>query len=862
MKKISVPAVNDPVLCLPLKAPAGVDMVSPLRSFLKEKHSKEVATQHEDVVKKFDKSRKDAVAFCQTYGSVPLTSAEKELSKNPVTETSIVSNIYVYCVHLQFANRHFPLSDGNVPALSYTWKDAFSGKSSHTSANSFTDLSSFLFNAAALWSVMAMREPKTTSDGVKNAFQIYQQAAGVIEAVAVKLAPNYVTPGGDAPCYDIRDEGLEMSKTLLLTYANHCGYLKAMLGGTKQLMLSKMAFDVSQAYGAIARGMRTAGNTFNDLWPSTCEFFEKIFLARSHWHIASEVGQADVDIAECLARMRVTYSLLDAASRCPTLGAVPKSFIQEVMAYCYEQLDTLENLNSTVYTERIPKEVKDPVGIGKSIAKPSPLIPLMEATQISADIFQDIVPLHVMSAAITYKEQLTEKVKAHIRSVHAHREKIRNGFHKMGALGLIEALDAASRKDEQLPATLEHRLKRVHADGGLNAYKGLVDSVSSIKQLADLCRGVVVECTNQIAACPPLMGNNQDTELEQAYYRATQLASEIQQQVDRLASQEDKIKKNEEGLTKISWSLKDIAVLMPTKSTDLSSKGEAEALNALLQQLRTAVSDLGVQEEVELNGVNDLQAMLEQEDLTNKLAALPQIRHQSVLEATVKRYSDVLQQLSENAQKSAMTFNNISRLITEINTAQKSNIVNCQRAAWINELDVACSTYHDLRGSLKEISSGLTQQSTQVEYLKENVDSIVAVRKMQYEEAERTRMEEERRVREEQDRRTRLDRAAAESKQRQDELKAQLAQAMTTMESAEAERKRMVEEGLRKQQLMMQRVQEQQRQQQQAAQLAMQQQQQQQMAMTPWSMGTLAPPSYDQSQYHPTVAGTYQQSYV
>jgi hypothetical protein len=842
MKNIAVSSLPDPVHHLPVKAGFVTDLAGTIKRHVKEKHSKECAEQHDDAFKKFHKVRQDSVDVCNTHLSATIAAPSNSLS-----ESIIHSNLYHYSVLLQFANRHFPLSDGKVYGVQYNWKDAFTGKSTRTTVNSFTDLSSVLYNAAALWSIMAAREPKDSQQGLKNAFQLYQQAAGVLEAIHVKLIPNYAagTSVDDQTqiAFEIGKDGLEVCMAILLTYANHCGYLKA-VATSKHGLLSKLALEVSNSYAAVGRSMRQQGTDIvSDAYTNIMDYWEKVFLARSHWHLAAEVGAADVDIATCIARLRIVHSTLEGASRVANSNL--KAHIQDMMRSAGQQLEACERLNSTVYTERIPKTVPDPVGTGgKSLAKCTPLTPLMEATGISVDPFSDIVPVHIATAANVYKEQLAEKVKTHIRGIHAHREKIRNNIHKMGAMGLIEALDAASRKDEQLPAPLEQRIKRVHAEGGSNALKGLLDSVGSIKQLAELCKGIIDGCVNSIAACPPRAIGETDMELETTYTTATQLQVDVQELLGRLGKQDAKIKRNEEGLRKVSWSLKDIAVLMPSKGTDLSSNGESEAQQQLLVQMRTAIGDLGLQEEVELNSLNELQSMLEQEDITNKLASLPHDRHQSVLEQAVKRYGEILLLLNENAQKSTTTYNTVARIVTEINNMQAANVVSCQRASWVNELDNACSLYFDIRGALRELSQVASQQSGQTERLKETIDTIVFIRKSETEERDRQEREAEDRRRAELDRRNRMDKEHADCKQRQDDLRVQLAKATQEMERGAEDRKRIVENGLRQQQDMMRRVQQQQAAAAAAQAAQYQQQQQQQMRVEQSSFQPIAMPSF------------------
>jgi programmed cell death 6-interacting protein len=95
-------------------------------------------------------------------------------------------------------------------------------------ANLLFERLSILYNIAAMYSLLATAQSRTTADSLKKACQYFQQAAGLFEllshqAIDLRLPPGIVVD-------DFSEPTVSSLKFLMLAQAQECFWQKAVLG--------------------------------------------------------------------------------------------------------------------------------------------------------------------------------------------------------------------------------------------------------------------------------------------------------------------------------------------------------------------------------------------------------------------------------------------------------------------------------------------------------------------------------------------------------------------------------------------------------------------------------------------------------
>jgi len=105
-----------------------------------------------------------------------------------------------------------------------------------------------LFNLAALYSQLALSSNRSTSDGLKNAYNYFCQAAGVVNYIKLNCLPELRT----SPPEDMDQVALESVEKLMLAQAQESFWQKAVKDGLKDTSIAKLAAMVSDFYGQAA----------------------------------------------------------------------------------------------------------------------------------------------------------------------------------------------------------------------------------------------------------------------------------------------------------------------------------------------------------------------------------------------------------------------------------------------------------------------------------------------------------------------------------------------------------------------------------------------------------------------------------
>jgi programmed cell death 6-interacting protein len=169
------------------------------------------------------------------------------LENNPHKETNL-SNLTHYAQTLQAV---IPRLEGYEAdcKFEFNWSQAFNSKNLASGSLHF-ELSSILWNLAALYSNLAIKQDRKTVEGLKSACKYYCAATGTLTHIKDTVASRI--KGGVHP--HLTDVGLQFAINLMLAQAQAMFYLKAVndrdhgLTSITTSIIAKIAAQVSLFY--------------------------------------------------------------------------------------------------------------------------------------------------------------------------------------------------------------------------------------------------------------------------------------------------------------------------------------------------------------------------------------------------------------------------------------------------------------------------------------------------------------------------------------------------------------------------------------------------------------------------------------
>ena len=131
--------------------------------------------------------------------------------------------------------------------VDFTWYPALGyNKERPISQNNLKfELANVLYNLAALYSQLALATNRSTTEGLKTAYNYFCAGAGVLQHLNVDIIPEMRS----APPEDMDSSTLESLQLLLLAQGQECFWQKAVMDGLRDSIIAKLAAKVSDYYG-------------------------------------------------------------------------------------------------------------------------------------------------------------------------------------------------------------------------------------------------------------------------------------------------------------------------------------------------------------------------------------------------------------------------------------------------------------------------------------------------------------------------------------------------------------------------------------------------------------------------------------
>lgn len=446
------------MLAVPEKKTTSVDLCKPLRQYLVHHFSEREALDNEE----------DLQFVQQMRG---------EIEKNSESLDARRDLLQRYFRALCVTESRFPISNESqhVNTLFFTWFDAFKQGKKATQQNIHFEKASIIFNLASVHSQIAFNADRSTPNGIKQACNGFQAAAGAFAFLRDNIS---MKASGGSSTVDISMESAGMLERLMLAQAQECFFEKAVADQKPSLLCGKIARQVGLYYEEAHAALMLAPlhQHFDRSWAAHLQFKAAQFHGEACYRVALELHEKE-NIAEEIARLNVALNALATAKKLgrgvsPLLDAVGK-----LEANVNLNLERAKKENDRVYFMRIPQTNSLAPLPAASLVKPTNLVEVLDASR--EKLFVGLVPDSCAKALSRYTAMVDERIRMQAEKLQQESEITRVKLKEMELPESLHALEG----DAALPEKLRNDVESIQLDGGLSGLEALMGQLQDLRRV-------------------------------------------------------------------------------------------------------------------------------------------------------------------------------------------------------------------------------------------------------------------------------------------------------------------------------------------------------------------------------------------
>ncbi|XP_067887517.1 rhophilin-1 isoform X2 [Heterodontus francisci] len=255
-------SISVPMIPLGLKETKEVELTMPLKDIIEE-HYNEAACKYKKELKELADLR--------------------QAMRTPTRNDAGIELLMEYYNQLYFIDNRFFPPNKNM-GIFFHWYDSLTGVPSYQRALAF-EKGSILFNIGALYTQIGARQDRTTKEGINQAIDAFQKAAGALNY----LKENF----SNAPSLDMSTPSLNMLVRLMIAQVQECVFENVMVAGVKdeflmQLQSAQEAARVADVYSLVYQTMTQAPvkDYVPFSWTTMVQVKSEYFKAVSHYFAA------------------------------------------------------------------------------------------------------------------------------------------------------------------------------------------------------------------------------------------------------------------------------------------------------------------------------------------------------------------------------------------------------------------------------------------------------------------------------------------------------------------------------------------------------------------------------------------------
>jgi len=247
---------------------------------------------------------------------------------------------------------HFRGTSLSSTKLTFRWHDTFNPQLTVAYADWQWERACTLFNISAALSYLATTQDRGTPDGMKQACQYFQQAAGAIVACRdVCSSSSWIerTP-------DVTAEFLEALESILLAQAQKCFFEKATADGMKDAIVAKIAAECAALYedASLKLSAPKLQQSCDKEWLEVVQWNRLIFDGWQHYFAASGHAEKCEYGAQVSRLTHATDQCARAVIACSKADPALQEQFKRAHAMAKEAHRKAKHDNDTVYYEKVP----------------------------------------------------------------------------------------------------------------------------------------------------------------------------------------------------------------------------------------------------------------------------------------------------------------------------------------------------------------------------------------------------------------------------------------------------------------------------------------------------------------------------
>ncbi|ODA76182.1 hypothetical protein RJ55_08465 [Drechmeria coniospora] len=449
------------VLSLPFRKSTPLSLASTIREYVSSKYD-----QHPDMFKQdleaVDTLRCDAVNVREPH-------------------VSGISKLQAYAAQLVWMGGKFPIDFTWYPALGYNTERPM------VRNNLKYELMNVLYNLAALYSQVAVNNPRLTPDNLKVAAHNFNLAAGVLTHVQKEVLPELRMPD---PPEDMDESTLEALIHLFLAQSQEAMWQSGVLRDLKDLSIAKLAARVSDLYNAAAEAA-VKSEAISSAWIHHMTAKHHHFAAAAQFRAARDCLEKR-RYGEEVARLKDAVACLSEGVRETKGGYLSRLVVNDLSSLkkmAEDELKRSEKDNDMIFLDPVPPKSELKVLDRFNMAEPKvppavarPLEHLGDKAEFGPALFSRLVPFSVHVALSIYEERRDRMVN---QNIILELEQLTEKVHLLlSSVGLPGSLQAMEKPLGLPPSLVQHAEELRQADAIGRVQRSLAD-IDKLRQ-ADL----------------------------------------------------------------------------------------------------------------------------------------------------------------------------------------------------------------------------------------------------------------------------------------------------------------------------------------------------------------------------------------
>ncbi|KAI0783675.1 pH-response regulator [Abortiporus biennis] len=586
-----------------------------------------------------------------------------------------------------------------------------------------------IFNLASLYCQLAAAEDRSNPNGLKQAIQSYQNAAGVFNFLCSAASPKLrASLGGEDMPLELSEALVESLEFLMLAQAQECAWQRAVIDNYKNGVIAKVALKVSELYENSLNRIQEASPSIKHVFPHG--WVSHLEAKRYHFEAAAQYRKS-VDDLEAnrygheIARLLLAKHLVDKGYAAAKKNGVAQAVLQDIQSLresVVKNLGRAERDNDLIYHQEVlPSSGLSPI-VPAALVKPMVPTALLEPkTAIGGDavIFGELLAWGARTAIDIYTDRRQNWINNEVSDLAQGLDDIAS--ESLRALNLPAALEALE-KPIGLPPSLLKKAEEVRSEQGPSRIESSIEDVQRLAQRNLSILEEVMDILDQEAEEDEIFRAENSTDRLPSSDANKELVDKAQRFHGILneAAKSDEVvrRKYDDWGPSISELTQDEASLeesVPSSTVYHTSRVSSHSTQVHARALRVLLESLDDVQRSRHEQVIRAKRLADAEDITPRIlkaaagfeqwVEVKPAMLEDVLEEEMMKYEKFRDEIVRGKQKQEELLASIKERNTLFLQSRKEDPVVKEREHALQSLDLA---YHKYKEIIRNLDEGLT----------------------------------------------------------------------------------------------------------------------------------------------------------